>query len=261
MELTNNKFAMANGSAIAPVTYWDQIYQETTSSLKLDEKVELALNYAQNLFQCDETSRILDIGCGRGETSVFWANTGAQVTAVDYSPSAVAELSEYCAQKGITNIKPIAGDAMRIDELGQFDYVFGSLILHHLEPFREFATVLLRALKPQGKAFFYENNGASDFLMWVRDHLVGHLGIPKWGDKDESPLAPHEIELLREFFSVSVIYPEMKFFQLAATYLFRGRLGPQLKVIDDFLYKHDIGLRYSYRQYVMLEAAAPLKSS
>jgi SAM-dependent methyltransferase len=144
---------------------------------------------------------------------------------------------------------------MEIEEIGQFDYVFGSLILHHLEPFREFAAVLRRTLKPEGKAFFYENNGASDFLMWVRDNLVGHFGIPKWGDKDESPLAPHEIELLREYFSVSVSYPEMKFFQLAATYLFRGRLGPQLKLIDDFLCKHDIGLRYSYRQYVVLEAA------
>jgi SAM-dependent methyltransferase len=255
MDLADTKLGIHTAPALAPMTYWDRIYQETTSSsLRLDIKVQLALDCAQNLFQCDETSRILDIGCGRGETSIFWAKTGAQVTALDYSPSAVAELTEYCAQQGITNVKAIAGNAMAIDEFGQFDYVFGSLILHHLEPFREFATTLRRTLKPEGKAFFYENNGASDFLMWVRDHLVGHFGIPKWGDKDESPLAPHEIKLLRELFSVNVSYPEMKFFQLAATYLFQGHLGSQLKIIDDLLYKHDVGRRYSYRQYVMLEA-------
>jgi 2-polyprenyl-3-methyl-5-hydroxy-6-metoxy-1,4-benzoquinol methylase len=255
MDLTTNTLAARRGIELAPVTYWDQIYQTAASSShRLDENVRRALIYAQNVFQCDETSRILDVGCGRGETSMFWANTGAQVTAVDYSPSAVAELTEYCSQQGITNITPVAGNAMTIDEHGQFDYVFGSLILHHLEPLHDFATVLRRSLKPQVKAFFYENNGASDFLMWIRDHLVGRFGIPKWGDKDESPLAPHEIELLREFFSVKVSYPEMKFFQLAATYLFRGRLGPQLKLIDEFLYKHDIGRRYSYRQYVLLEA-------
>jgi 2-polyprenyl-3-methyl-5-hydroxy-6-metoxy-1,4-benzoquinol methylase len=237
------------------VTYWDRIHRETaSSSLKLDEKVELALNSAKNLFHCNETSRILDIGCGRGETSVFWARTGAHVTAVDYSPAAIAELTEYCAQRGITNIEPIAGNAMAIADLGQFDYVFGSLILHHLEPFRDFVTVLRRSLKADGKAFFYENNGASDFLMWVREHVIGKLWIPKWGDKDESPLAPHEIELLRASFSVSVIYPEMKFFQLAATYIFRGRFGRQLKMIDDFLFRHKIGLPYSYRQYIMLES-------
>jgi 2-polyprenyl-3-methyl-5-hydroxy-6-metoxy-1,4-benzoquinol methylase len=244
-------FAFATDAA----TFWDQIYQETTSSsLTLDEKVELALTSAQSFFHCDETSRILDIGCGRGETSVFWARTGAQVTAVDYSPAAIAELTEYCTRRGITNIRPIAGNAMTIDDLGQFDYVFGSLILHHLEPFRAFATVLRRSLKADGKAFFYENNGASDFLMWVRDHVIGKLWIPKWGDKDESPLAPHEIELLRALFNVSVIYPEMKFFQLAATYIFRGRFGRQLKMIDDFLFRHEIGLAYSYRQYIMLES-------
>ena len=68
-------------------------------------------------------------------TSIFWASTGAQVTAIDYSASAIAKLSEHCEQTGIANIKPVVGDAMAVDELGQFDYVFGSMILHHIEPF------------------------------------------------------------------------------------------------------------------------------
>lgn len=250
-----HKLASATASALDTVTFWDQIYLEMPSSkLRLDETIEVALHCAQSFFQCNETSRILDIGCGRGETSVFWARTGAQVTAVDYSPAAISELNQYCAQHGITNIKAIASDAMAIDELGQFNYVFGSLILHHLEPFHHFTKVLRRSLTADGKAFFYENNGASDFLMWMRDHIIGKLWIPKWGDKEESPLAPHEIELLRAFFHVSVLYPEMKFFQLAATYIFRGRFGRQLKVVDDFLFRHNVGVRYSYRQYVMLES-------
>ena len=58
---------------------------------------------------------------------MFWASTGAQVTAIDYSPSAIAQLSKSCEQAGIANIKPMVGDAMTVDELGQFDYVFGQM--------------------------------------------------------------------------------------------------------------------------------------
>ena len=130
----------------------------------------------------------------------------------------------------------------------------GRCILHHLEPFSEFVQVLRRTLKADGRAFFYENNAASDFLIWFRDNLVGKLGVPKYGDKDESPLAPKEIELLRSSFSVSVSYPEMVFFRLAAPYLFRNHLKSGLKAIDDFLYKQNVGIRYSYRQYVQLGA-------
>lgn len=245
----------AMGSRSETVAFWDRLYEGITSySRELDENVERALSSAQKFFQCKEGCNILDIGCGRGVTSIFWASTGAQVTAIDYSVSAIAELSERCERMGIANIKPVVGDAMTVEELGQFDYVFGSMILHHLEPFGEFAAVLRRTLKADGRAFFYENNAASDLLIWFRNNLVGKLGVPKHGDKDESPLAPQEIDLLRRSFSVSVSYPEMVFFRLASPYLFRNQLKSGLKAIDDFLYKRNVGVRYSYRQYVLLES-------
>ena len=118
----------------------------------------------------------------------------------------------------------------------------------------QFVPVLRRTLKPNGRAFFYENNAASDLLIWLRKNLVGKLGVPKYGDKGESPLAPQEIDLLRRSFSVSVSYPEMLFFQLASPYLFRRHLGSVLTALDDFLYKQNVGVRYSYRQYVQLQA-------
>jgi SAM-dependent methyltransferase len=243
---------LSGGEAVA---FWNRLYQgETVYSRELDETVTRALSSAQKFFQCKEGCKIMDIGCGRGATSIFWASTGAGVTALDYSASAIAELSERCKQMGITNINPIVGDAMTIDQLGQFDFVFGSMILHHLEPFGQFVEVLRRTLRANGKAFFFENNAASDLLVWFRDNIVGKFGVPKYGDKDESPLAPHEIDLLRGSFSVSVSYPEMAFFRLAAPYLFRNRLGSGLAAIDNFLYKRNVGVRYSYRQYLQLQA-------
>ena len=236
------------------MAFWDRFYQGTTSfPVEAEERLAHALSSARSFFRCQGECRILDIGCGRGMSSIFWANTGAHVTAVDHSASAIAELSDRCEKMGITNIEPKVRDAMTVDDLGQFDYVFGSMILHHLEPFSKFVMVLSRTLRTGGKAFFYENNAASNLLIWFRDNVVGKLGVPKYGDKDESPLAPGEIDELRKVFNVTVDYPQMLFFSLVAPYLFRNRFRAGLKAIDDFLYRRDIGVRYSYRQYILLQ--------
>jgi SAM-dependent methyltransferase len=249
----------ATGSSSEAVAFWDRLYQGTTSSpVEAEERLAHALSSARNFFRCQGECRILDIGCGRGMSSIFWADTGAHVTAVDHSASAITELSDRCQKQGLTNIEPKVCNAMTIDELGQFDYVFGSMILHHLEPFGEFVMVLNRTLKTGGKAFFYENNAASNLLIWFRDHVVGKLGVPKYGDNDESPLAPGEVDELRKVFNVTVGYPQMLFFSLVAPYLFRNRFRAGLKAIDDFLYRRDIGVRYSYRQYILLQSPGTL---
>jgi 2-polyprenyl-3-methyl-5-hydroxy-6-metoxy-1,4-benzoquinol methylase len=236
------------------VAFWDQIYENTPYSREINSRVQDALHSARNFFQPHPGQRILDIGCGAGATSIFWASTGAEVTAIDNSTAAINALCGRCHDMGIGNIHPVIGNAMNIDEFGQFDFVFGSMILHHLEPFREFAAALRRTLPANGRAFFYENNAASDLLIWFRDKVVGKLWVPKYGDKDEFPLTPQEIRVLRELFRVDVQYPEMMFFQLASTYLFKKHLSSEMKAVDDFLYKRKLGVKYSYRQYVLIEA-------
>jgi cyclopropane fatty-acyl-phospholipid synthase-like methyltransferase len=237
--------------------FWDHVYESTTYSRELDESVGCALKSARTFFQPGEGHKVLDIGCGAGATSIFWADTGADVTAIDCSVSAIALLRERCEKLGIANITPIVGNAMNIEELGQFDYVFGANILHHLEPFGEFARALKRTIRVNGRAFFYENNAASDLLVWFRKKVVGKLWVPKYGDPDEFPLTRQEINVLRESFIVNVSFPEMVFFQLASVYLFRNRLAAEMKAIDKFLYKRNVGVHYSYRQYVQLEAVPP----
>ena len=87
---------------------------------------------------------------------------------------------------------------MDIGELGPQDFVYGSMILHHLEPFEEFARTLRAAIRPGGKGYFYENNAASRTMVWFRRHVVGKMWVPKHGDDDEFPLEPHEVDELAE---------------------------------------------------------------
>jgi len=113
-------------------------------------------------------------------------------------------------------VKPTCASALALDDIEQVDFVFGSMILHHIEPFEQFANQLRRVLKPGGKAFFFENSAASRLLVWFRQNIVGKLWVPKYGDKDEFPLMPQEIDQLRKRFQVMIIYPEMVFSGLSA---------------------------------------------
>jgi hypothetical protein len=147
---------------------------------------------------------------------------------------------------------------MYIANLGRFDAVSGMMILHHIEPFAEFAKRLENCIAPSGKAFFYENNAASRMLVWCRRNIVGKLWVPKYGDPEEFPLSADEVDELRKHIEVEQVYPEMLFFRLVSIYLLRGRAKAFFETLDSACYRRKFLLDYSYRQFLkMRKKAAP----
>ena len=195
---------------------------------------------------------VVELGCGPGAASLYLAALGAHVTAIDVSQRAIDDLSAHCASHGIRNVRAICTTALDIAALGPVDFVFGSMILHHIEPFDRFVPALRALIKPDGKAFFYENSAMSSLLVWFREHVVGKLWVPKYGDDHEFPLTPAESDELWTQFAVQVEIPEMLFFALAGQYLLRGRLMGPLSRLDSAFYRRRWLTRYSYRQFVML---------
>jgi 2-polyprenyl-3-methyl-5-hydroxy-6-metoxy-1,4-benzoquinol methylase len=195
---------------------------------------------------------VVDLGCGRGEASIFFARLGARVLAVDTSGVAIENLERWCADRPKLDVTGHVLSAMDLDQLGPQDLVYGSLILHHLEPFEEFARVLRRTVRPGGKAFFYENNAASRTLVWFRRNVVGRLWIPKHGDEDEFPLTPDEVDELRRHFTVEQDFPELLYFELASAYLTSNRLKGPSRRLDQALHRYEPIRRRSYRQELKL---------
>jgi SAM-dependent methyltransferase len=239
-----------DANAVSARQHWENVYsaRDITPATPDDGLAKAVMAHFGDI----ESLRILDLGCGSGEYSLFFAASGADVTAVDYSEVAIQTLAEYCDAKAIHRITPLVANAFDIADLGTFDAVFGSMILHHLEPFANFVDVLHDAIAPQGKAFFYENNAMSKALVWCREHLTGRYGIPKFGDGEEFPLTPKEIDELRRRFIVQVTYPEMLFARMASAYLLRWRAEQAFEWIDSQLYRFERLRRYSYHQYVLL---------
>ncbi len=233
--------------------YWDDLYStDKTYSRQLNGGAGDAVVAADRYFGDIRGKTLIDIGCGAGTTSLHFAQRGANVIAVDVSEVAIATLKERCRALGVTNVTPVVCDAMSIDKLGPCDFVYGAMILHHLEPFEAFCATLKRTLKPGARAFFWENNSASDLLVWVRTHIVGKLWIPKYGDPDEFPLTPAEVNTLRKHFDVTVAHAQMYFFGLIPVYVLGGRFKKPFDAIDAWLFRKRIGLKYSYEQHLLI---------
>lgn len=81
-----------------------------------------------------EKLKVLDLGCGAGNHTLFCAENGAEVLALDYSTSALDVVVQRADQRGLTsNIRCMQSDfeAFTLDE-GGFDLVIDRLAVSHV---------------------------------------------------------------------------------------------------------------------------------
>ena len=96
--------------------------------------------------------RILDVGSGLGESSVYFAMKGAFVAAMDISPGMV----DFCRRLGEVHgvadrIQPLLGEAESIElPENYYDVVYAANLIHHLTNVDAFLDVVRRCLKPGG---------------------------------------------------------------------------------------------------------------
>jgi SAM-dependent methyltransferase len=236
--------------------FWDKRFskgqQGRYSRVEMADRSDPVLQRALAHFGSLENKTLIDLGCGRGATSLFFASQGANVISVDSSKVAIGNLSRYCQDNDIHNVTPVNLSAQELGQVGPADFIFGSMILHHIEPFDQFARLLREVIRPGGKGFFAENNARSKTMIWFRQHVVGKLWVPKWGDPDEFPLMPSEVEELGRYFRVEAEYPELVFFRMISQYLLRGHLRRPFKILDGYFYRYPAIRKYSYTQHLCL---------
>jgi SAM-dependent methyltransferase len=111
---------------------------------------------------------ILEIGCGLGSNAYFMASkTGMEVLGVDLCRPFIEEAQR---RYPLPNLSFKALDFNRPDDLtaGQYDYVVGNGILHHL--YQDLDKALLnirRLLKPGGKLIFFEPNVSNPYVFLI----------------------------------------------------------------------------------------------
>ena len=80
-------------------------------------------------------ARVLELGCGEGRDSVFFATRGCDVTAVDVSLAGLRKAERLAREQGV-EVRWIHGDLARRAVAGPFDLVYSCGAIHYV-PRRE----------------------------------------------------------------------------------------------------------------------------
>ncbi|MFA6404792.1 MAG: class I SAM-dependent methyltransferase [Candidatus Paceibacterota bacterium] len=117
-------------------------------------RAERRARYFVSVGKITLTDKVLEIGCGTGLfTKKVKELTRANIIATDLSPDLLD-----IAKNEVHGVNFLLADAMHLPFVdNEFDVVFGSSILHHLD-FIPALTEILRVLKPGGRMVFAEPN-------------------------------------------------------------------------------------------------------
>lgn len=182
---------------------------------------------------------ILEMGCGMGVWTANLSRLGAWVYHFDLSPVVVRKANQFAASD---KVRGFCADMNFLPfQSNYFDFVFGSMVLHHTSHHDDLGRELYRILRPGGKAIFHENSSRNPILMLARGKLVGRWGIPKNSSPGEYPLRPKDVvKIGKAFDATQIYYIRMYFFQMAVKYLLKresGNLYELSKRIDGWMYR------------------------
>jgi len=211
--------------------FFDEEYSE--HFLHFNEKKlreELLINVNQKIEEYDDKykyiyeligdiqgSKVLDLGCGSGQSSVILAKKGAQVNAFDISKTAIEIAIKRAKINSVQDkIKFEVGsvEKMRYDS-NSFDLVFGVGLLHHVN-IEIAAPEIYRVLKDGGQAVFMDPIVFSNIIDKIRHLALVTYFVPDEGaevliTEDEHQINNDEYDILVKTFK-SVKYKSFRLF-------------------------------------------------
>jgi SAM-dependent methyltransferase len=187
--------------------------------------------------------RVLEYGCGEGETATELAERGAAVNGIDISNWRIERAKERAADR-----KNVSFEVMNAEELSfqndSFGLICGVSILHHLDLERAFSE-LARTLKPDGVAIFLEPLGHNPLINLYRRMT------PRFRTPDEHPLTTGDFDVARRYFGAV----DIEFFHLTSLIAVPFRRFPFFSHVLEALDRLDrrvFALLPSFRKYAWI---------
>ncbi len=138
--------------------------------------------------------KLLDIGAGLGESSIYFALQGARVTTVDISPQMV-EMALGLGRKYGVELEGMVSGAEDLNlPSASYDLIYIANTIHHIQNRASLFEQMHRALKPGGRFFSYDPL-AYNPLINVYRRMATAVRTP-----DEAPITAADVELARKYF-------------------------------------------------------------
>jgi 2-polyprenyl-3-methyl-5-hydroxy-6-metoxy-1,4-benzoquinol methylase len=123
--------------------------------------------------------RVLEIGCGMGCMASNWASQGAELTAIDLNPVAVAQTTQRFKAFGLR------GEIMEVDAESlpfpdeSFDFVYSWGVIHHTPGIRKAVRDIHRVLRPGGKVGLMLYNRESILYRYFVQYQEGLVNMER----------------------------------------------------------------------------------
>ena len=120
-----------------------------------------------------EGKTILEIGCGRGDFSIFLHNQNANVSGCDFSEAAISIAKEKAKLKNLP-IKFFVADAQHLPlQDGLYDIIFSCECLEHIPNPQQALNEMYRILKPKGQAVITTENYSNGMIIpWIQSWVT-----------------------------------------------------------------------------------------
>lgn len=134
--------------------FWEARYRTNKTGWDMGEPTPAFVDLLQS--RTFEPGKTLVLGCGKGYDAVLFAQHGFTVTAIDFSPAAIAATRELAQGKGVA-IELVEEDLFdySLGVIEEFDYIVEYVTFCAIDPMRraEFASAVSSMLKHNGELF------------------------------------------------------------------------------------------------------------
>jgi 2-polyprenyl-3-methyl-5-hydroxy-6-metoxy-1,4-benzoquinol methylase len=138
--------------------------------------------------------RLLDVGAGLGESSVYFALRGADVTMIDISPEMIDKAREVGQFHGVQlDGRAAVGEQLPAPD-ASYDVVYIANTIHHVTDRERLFAEIQRVLKPGGR-FFSIDPIAYNPVINVYRRMATRVRT-----EDETPLTRADVSLARHYF-------------------------------------------------------------
>jgi len=183
--------------------FYDQYHQKNDHFHKVINKKNFTYYYlfelmAQAGIEDVQGLKILDVGCGVGTMSLYFAAHGAQVSGIDISPRAISIAQAAAKDLGLKNVSSEVGEVKK--GTAKFDLILCSEVVEHVPDQLGFLKILRSHLKDNGKLILTTPS---------QENLLYKLGYYKRFDAEVGHLRRYTMTSLPEILSEAGLKPSI----------------------------------------------------